>query len=135
MSDDILRKVIDQGCAGVLIVPQTNERIELGEWRLVRKEPIEADNYMPHIELKVGVEGSWKTDKIIQWYMHRPWYLIDQRLQLELHNIHRRWELEVEPWDSQCFRLEPDMTGRVWPEAIGSASHRFYVHEAVKFEK
>lgn len=137
MPDNIPREVIDRGRTGVLILPLTRERMELGEWRLVRKFPIEDSNdvYMPHVELKVGVEGSWNTDKIVRWYMHRPWYMIDQRLRLELHNLYARWELEVEPWDSQCFQLEPDCSGRVWPEAIGSASHRFYVHDANKFEK
>jgi hypothetical protein len=136
--DEPNRQVLDTGRTGVLILPLTLERFELGEWRLVRKELIGDSNdvYMPHVELKVGVEGSWNTDKVVQQYMHRPWYLIDNRLQLELHNIYHRWNLEVEPWDSQCYQLEPECsTGRVYPEAMGSACHRFYVHDVQKFEK
>jgi len=136
--DDPARQVLDTGRTGVLILPLTHERMQLGEWRLVRKELIEDDNdvYMPHVELKVGVEGSWNTDKIVRWYMHRPWYMIDNRLRLELHNVHARWEIEVEPWDSTCYPLEAEyITGRVYPEAMGSACHKFYVHDARRFDK
>lgn len=134
---DNYRTVVDTGRTGVLILPTTHERMELGEWRIVRKELIaQAHDVLPHIELKVGVEGSWNTDKIIRWYTHRPWYLIDHRLRLELHNYRHRWELEVEPWDSECFPLEPECgTGRTQPEGTGSSFHRFYVHVAQKYKK
>lgn len=135
--EDSKREILDTGRIGVLILPLTQERLELGEWRLVRKELItnSDDIFLPHVELKVGVEGSWNTDKVIHLYMHRPWYLIDNRLRLELHSARCRWDLEVEPWDSKCFQLEPDLRQRVWPEAVGSAFHKFYVHDAKKIEK
>jgi hypothetical protein len=128
------RQLISVGDSGLLILPQVATPMPLGPWRLVQKE-VSQDEFLPHVELKVATMGSWKTHDVVQWYMHRPWYLIDVRLKLELYNSKTSWVMEVEPWYSKPLEFEYHGESVQDKTLIGLTQHKFYVHTCEKYDK